>query len=220
MPTNFQGSINQTLGFGAAAAALSGKVAEKQEETKLKKTIDVAKGEAKQLTETIQDFKTPDEERDAATKTVDYLQGQVESSRKKLFEMNPKQKYLQDIQEGYVKQGRNEQVIQKGYDNASKEAEEQGYQDMIRQAYQDGIEQYDDERANAAMERAQKQAKARAKRRNFVRDYLSQMQTSLGGPVGELPIDVQKVIASSYSSKERRKIMNQKDREKNQGGNK
>ena len=43
--------------------------------------------------------------------------------------------------------------------------------------------------------------------------YLSQMPTSLGGVVGELPKDVQKTIASTYSKSERRSIMDRMDKE-------
>lgn len=217
---NIQQGINQMLGMGAALAGLSGAVAERRESKRLGDVLDTAGAEKERLGKTIQDPKTSDEDRAAATKTVEYLEGQIEGSRKRLFELNPSSENLGEIEKGFAKQEKNQQVIAQGYENASREAEEQGYQEMVRQAEEEGILQYDDQRADTAIERAQKQAKSRAKRRNFVRDYLSQMQTSLGGPVGELPPEIQKVIASSYSSKERRQIMNQKDREKNQGGNK
>lgn len=50
-------------------------------------------------------------------------------------------------------------------------------------------------------------------RRNFMRDYLSKQPTSLGGTVGDLPIDRQKQIAKTYDKNARRRMMNQMDRE-------
>ena len=220
---NIQQGINQILGMGATFSKISEfspEAAEQRENERLGNVLDTAKAEKERLSKTIKDPKTSDKDRAAATKTVEYLEGQIEGSRKRLFELNPSRENLGEIEEGFANQEKNKKVIKKGYENASREAEEQGYQEMMQQAYQEGIEQYDDQRANTAMQRAQRQAKSRAKRRNFVRDYLSQMQTSMGGTVGELPPEIQKVIASNYSSKERRQIMNQQDREKNQGGNK
>lgn len=51
-------------------------------------------------------------------------------------------------------------------------------------------------------------------RRNFM-SYLTQQPTSLGGTVGDLPKDMQKQIASQYSKADRRKLMDQMDKEKN-----
>lgn len=218
--SSIQQGVNRILGMGAAMSALSGAVAERREGKRLNNIMDTANTEKERLSQTIQNPKSSDEDRAAATKTIEYLEGQIENSRKRMFELNPSSENLSEIEKGYAKQEINANFINRGYENASREAEEQGYQDMMQQAYQDGIEQYDDQRAGVAMQRAERQARARAKRRNFVRDYLSQMQTSLGGVVGELPPEIQKVIASNYSSKERRQIMNQQDREKNQGGNK
>lgn len=50
-------------------------------------------------------------------------------------------------------------------------------------------------------------------RRNFMRDYLAQQPTSLGGTVGELPKDVQKTIASQYDRAARRRMMDTMDKE-------
>lgn len=51
-------------------------------------------------------------------------------------------------------------------------------------------------------------------RRNFM-SYLAQQPISLGGKVGDLPKDMQKQIASQYSKTDRKKLMDQMDREKN-----
>lgn len=50
------------------------------------------------------------------------------------------------------------------------------------------------------------------KRRRFM-DYLRDEPTSLGGTVGELPAKLQRQIAKAYSRKERRELMDRKDRE-------
>ena len=44
--------------------------------------------------------------------------------------------------------------------------------------------------------------------------YLSQMPTSLGGVVGDLPKDVQKTIAKTYSKSERTTLMDRMDKER------
>lgn len=62
---------------------------------------------------------------------------------------------------------------------------------------------------------AVKQAKVhqKQKRRNFMRDYLSKQETSLGGTIGELPIAMQKQIASQYTKSQRKAMMDRMDRE-------
>lgn len=50
-------------------------------------------------------------------------------------------------------------------------------------------------------------------RRNFINNYLSRQETSLGIKVGDLPERTQKQIASQYSQYERKKIMNKMDKE-------
>lgn len=64
----------------------------------------------------------------------------------------------------------------------------------------------------AAEQVRQIQEAKKTQRRNFM-EYLSKMPTSLGGTVGELPKDVQKTIASTYSKSERRAMMDRMDKE-------
>lgn len=68
------------------------------------------------------------------------------------------------------------------------------------------------EQEAAAKKVKQIQEAKKKQRRNFM-TYLSQMPTSLGGVVGELPKDVQKTIAKTYSKSERRSIMDRMDKE-------
>lgn len=49
------------------------------------------------------------------------------------------------------------------------------------------------------------------KRRSF-KDYLNKMPTSLGGKVGDLPIDIQKTIAKKFNKYQRKKIMDIEDK--------
>lgn len=64
-------------------------------------------------------------------------------------------------------------------------------------------------RAINSMSDAQEQKRTR---RNFM-DYLRRTETSLGGKVGEFAPDIQKQIASQYSPKQRKALMDQMDRE-------
>lgn len=73
------------------------------------------------------------------------------------------------------------------------------------------VEQIRAERAKTRA--AEKGAQQVKQRRNFM-DYLSSMETSLGGKVGDLPLQMQKQIAKDYSKSEREKIMNAQDKEK------
>lgn len=57
-------------------------------------------------------------------------------------------------------------------------------------------------------------------RRNFIRDYLSKLPTSLGVKVGDLPYEMQKQTAAVYSPSARQRIMNQMDREAKERGKK
>lgn len=67
----------------------------------------------------------------------------------------------------------------------------------------------------------EKKAAQQKQRRNFM-TYLKKQPTSLGVSVGELPEKMQKQIASSYSTAQRKKLMDEMDREasKQKEGNK
>ena len=77
---------------------------------------------------------------------------------------------------------------------------------------------HDDEKKQAlAMHSMIKQQEAKiAQRRNFM-SYLAQQSTSLGGTVGDLPIQLQEKIASQYSKSQRRTMMNRMDKEAKNG---
>ena len=69
------------------------------------------------------------------------------------------------------------------------------------------------EKQDQAAEKVKQIQEAKTKQRRNFMDYLSKMPTSLGGTVGELPKDVQKTIASTYSKSQRRTLMDRMDRE-------
>lgn len=70
-----------------------------------------------------------------------------------------------------------------------------------------------DIRMNEAMRKvAAKQETQKTQRRNFM-DYLRRQPTSFGNTVADLPISTQKTLAKQYTSKERKIIMDQMDKE-------
>jgi hypothetical protein len=50
-------------------------------------------------------------------------------------------------------------------------------------------------------------------RRNFI-SYLKEQPTNLGGKVGDLPLNIQKQVAQSYSPKQRKQLMDKIDKER------
>lgn len=74
-----------------------------------------------------------------------------------------------------------------------------------------------EERQDLAMKKTSEQAEAKKKQRRNFKTYLAQQPTSLGGTVGDLSPDLQKKIASQYSRSDRRRMMDQMDREAKNG---
>ena len=77
------------------------------------------------------------------------------------------------------------------------------------------------QRDKVKQELAQKQMKQqqeakKTQRRNFM-DYLAQQSTPLGGTVGDLPMPIQKQIASQYSKSQRKTMMDRMDKEAKNG---
>lgn len=74
-----------------------------------------------------------------------------------------------------------------------------------------------EKKQNQAMSKvANKQDAAQTQRRNFM-NYLKDMPSSIGGKVGEMPIEIQKQIAKTYSATERKAIMDNADLQKKGG---
>ena len=75
----------------------------------------------------------------------------------------------------------------------------------------------DEEEQSIAMDRVSRQQEAmKTQRRNFM-SYLAQQSTSLGGTVGDLPMPIQKQIASQYSKSQRKTMMDRMDKEAKNG---
>lgn len=222
-----QSSINNMLGMGATVATLSGAVAERREEQKFDDLLSTARSEQKRLDKITsgKDKKATEIDRKVAEESVQRIDEQLNERAKKLFEMNPSSDNLQRLEMRRKGQLENESVLRnRKMDEADANAEAEAQQaledEMLQRevANETGYVPNDEARAEQANERATTQQATRKKRRNFMRDYLSQMQTNMGGKVGDMAPDLQKKIAANYSSKERQRIMNQQDKEK--GGKK
>ena len=75
----------------------------------------------------------------------------------------------------------------------------------------------DEEEQSIAMDRVSRQQEAKkTQRRNFT-TYLSQQPTSLGGTVGDLPMPLQRQIASQYNKSQRKTMMDRMDKEAKNG---
>lgn len=100
-------------------------------------------------------------------------------------------------------------------DKAIRDAE---YKHAYKEAYNKEFSRLD--KMSQAMDRAGRQSEAKkTQRRNFL-DYISSMPTSLGGTVGQLPKDMQKQIASTYTKSQRKTVMDRMDKEKANGNSK
>lgn len=202
---NFQQSVNQTLGIAGALAGLSGatqKAAEKRDIKKqqavLDKQVQAAAASGKPIKPEVE---------------AELDKRQLELSKRR-FETDPSEKTYQE----YVKkipttvredpEMLHEERMEGIPDLARRNAE---YNYAYQQAY--GKEMSNLEMQQQAMDRMDRQSQAKkTQRRNFM-DYLAKQPTSLGGTVGDLSPELQKQIASQYSKKDRRNMMNRMDRE-------
>lgn len=217
-------------------AGLTGIPQERKELKTLDKTLEAAAGMKDEITKKMNDANLPEEERNALEKTVGYINNQLEARSEKIAELRPSTKNLQNLMDAYTATGRNRarlQTTRNIWEQAQEERE--AYEAIGREIQQQwgsfgepprgnitvsGF-RYDDEKANQANERSQKQAKARQARRNFVRDYLPKIETGFGGTVGDFSKETQRELGKNYSTKERKEIMDRMDNEKkNKGGKK
>lgn len=83
------------------------------------------------------------------------------------------------------------------------------YEDMLGNAWETEEEA---RQANALIEASNKNKSKQTQKRNF-KDYIGQLETSLGGTVSDLPESVQKAIAKQYTRGEKVKLMNKMDKE-------
>ena len=234
--TNFQGQVTNAINTVGILAGLTGIPQERKELKTLDKTLEAAAGMKDEITKKMNDANLPEEERNALEKTVGYINNQLEARSEKIAELRPSTKNLQNLMDAYTATGRNRarlQTTRNIWEQAQEERE--AYEAIGREIQQQwgsfgepprgnitvsGF-RYDDEKANQANERSQKQAKARQARRNFVRDYLPKIETGFGGTVGDFSKETQRELGKNYSTKERKEIMDRMDNEKkNKGGKK
>lgn len=69
-----------------------------------------------------------------------------------------------------------------------------------------------EEKATSHLDSSIEEKRNRKPKRHFM-DYLGRESTSLGGKVGDLPMNMQKQIAKQYSSADRKRMMDKYDRE-------
>ena len=232
--TNFQGQVTNAINTVGILAGLTGIPQERKELKTLDKTLEAAAGMKDEITKKMNDANLPETERNALEKTVGYINNQLEARSEKIAELRPSTKNLQNLMNTYTATGHNRarlQTTRNIWEQA--QAEREAYEAIGREMQQQwgsfgepprgnitvsGF-RYDEEKANQANERSQKQAKARQARRNFVRDYLPKIETGFGGTVGDFSKETQRELGKNYSTKERKEIIDRMDKEKkNKGG--
>lgn len=217
---NFQGSINQALGVAGAFAGLAGIPQERREAAKIDKLRESAKSQRDTIVGTLKDMPSDSPEYAAAKETAQYFDEKLGEATRAKYEARPTKENAQELLRENIKAQRNKGIISQAEQRkVEREEEAENYEGWLNLVNEES--QYvpnDETRAQQAINRAATQQATKKKRRDFIRDYLSQMQTSMGGKVGDMAPDLQKKIAANYSSAERKRIMDQKDKEK--GGNK
>lgn len=227
---NFQGAVNNMLGTAAIALSLNPELkaerAAKTAERKAQKLEEAYGGAVEEARKVINDPNVADNslERKNAEATVGDYNEKMGEAVEQAFNANPTAKRAQRL----VETRRSGMVEAKNTKDASMDALEK--RDSRESAQKEGEEQEalargedpntgepmyvsrDESKMTSSNQRAQKQVKAKASQRRRFKDYLSKMETSLGGTVGELPAEAQAYIASQYSPKDRKKIMDEEDR--------
>lgn len=231
--TNFQGQVTQAINTVGLLAGLTGAPQERKEQQALEGTLKAAGEMKNQITQQLEDKTLPDTERAALERTIEHINDQVERHSERLTELRPSAKNIQNLMDAYTATGRNRARVQEtgaaraeyqeGMEAEAARREEEALAEGAFGTPPEGMvptaPRYDETRAQKAMERSQKQQAARQKRRSFVRDYLPNIETNLGGKVGDFPKDVQRELGKNYSPKERKEIMDRMDKEnKDKGG--
>lgn len=212
---NFQGSINQALGVAGAFAGLAGIPQERREAAKIDKLRESARSQRDTIVGTLKDMPSDSPEYAGAKETAQYFDEKLGEATRAKFEARPTKKNAQELLEENTKAQKNKSILgqaeQRKIEREERDEEEAAYQAHLQE--ESGYTPIDEARAEQANNRATTQQAARNKRRNFIRDYLSQMESVRG-----MTPEQQRAIAMNYSSAERKRIMNQQDKEK--GGKK
>lgn len=202
MAGSIQGDINQMIGMVGALEGLSGvpqRRAAKKAEIEKEKAAQAALDKQVEVTSKAVDKASKDidignpmiPENDVY---IDTLKN-AELARKAQFERNPSE----DTYDKYLSALTSRTTASSDLENARSQ-----WADLVSKQKQ----------AMDDME-SKKGAKA-TQRRNFM-SYLAQQSTSLGGTVGDLPMSLQKQIASQYSKSQRKTMMDRMDKEAKNG---
>lgn len=212
---NFQGSINQALGIAGAFAGLAGIPQERREAAKIDKLRESAKSQRDTIVGNLKDMPSDSPEYAGAKETAQYFDEKLGEATRAKFEARPTEENAQELLRENIKAQKNKATLaQAEQRKVEREDEDANYEGWLNLVNEDSEYVPNDEtRAEQANNRATTQQTARNKRRDFVRDYLSQMESVRG-----MTPEQQRAIAANYSPKERQRIMNQQDKEK--GGKK
>lgn len=213
---NFQSSINQTLGTIGALATFSPGLQDHAENMAEKRKI---KKEEKALNE--QGKAMASSNSPIRYEVEEDINNRTRELARRKFELKPSAETYSEYAKKlpitfsedpeYIHMARMADV----QDEARREAE---YKHAYKEAYNKEFSRLD--KMSQAMDRAGRQSEAKkTQRRNFL-DYISSMPTSLGGTVGQLPKDMQKQIASTYTKSQRKTVMDRMDKEKANGNSK
>ena len=215
---NFQGAMNTMLGMAAAAATLNPDLKAEREaktaETKAKKLEEAYKGEVDRAKRILSDPENPvgGIQRTEAENTVSEANKALQEAREEALSKNPTAKRAESVVQGRIKSTSDDRMMSGyalGAQQRSKEIAQQTTP-VIKAAIR-GVSR-DETKMEEANNTSQKQVRAKASQRRNFNDYLAKMSTSMGGTVGELPKEMQRAIASQYSPKDRKKIMDEEDR--------
>lgn len=227
---NFQGATNTMLGMAAAATALNPDLKAERDaktaERKAQKLEEAYGGVVEKAREVINDPNIPDNspKRKNAEKTVEDYHKKVNEAAEQALDANPTAKRAKNV----IAARRSAMSEDENIKGASMDAHEKRILSELDQEEWEreqalargedpdtGEPMYvsrDESKMTSSNQRAQKQVKAKASQKRRFKDYLSKMETSLGGTVGDLPEEAQALIASQYSPKDRKKIMDEEDR--------
>lgn len=234
---NFQGAVNSMLATGAKAArditalkSLNPDIRaerEAQSSEEEGRALEAAYGKAVEAAKKIIDDPTISDtspERENAEATYKDYNKRMTDAASRALSANPtaeRAKKLVELRgseirgESYIK-GASADALQRRVENEANEEERQKEEALARGEDPDtGEPMYvsrDESRMASSNQRAQKQVRAKGSQKRRFSDYLAKMSTSMGGTVGDLPKEMQRAIASQYSPKERKKIMDEEDR--------
>lgn len=215
---NFQGAMNTMLGMASVAATLNPDLKAERDaklaETKAQKLEKAYKGEVDKAKKILSDPENPPDsiDRKEAERTVSEANKAVQEAREEALSKNPTAKRAESVVQSSKKStidNIHTNVYRLGaqyYEDQEKKKTTPVIKALIR-----GVSR-DETKMEEANNTSQKQVKAKASQRRRFKDYLAKMETSLGGTVGDLPAEAQAYIASQYSRKDRKKIMDEEDR--------